>query len=208
MSFFVPIHTLLFDADGVIQTWDAAAVASLQAELPRSEDLRAFLDDLFQAEAPCIRGEADFLPALQGVLDRWDVATPATELLRLWSAIHQYPGMHEIIAGLQRSGVVCALATNQQSYRADIMRALYDDVFDHNFYSCDLGAAKPDAEYFEKIIQVLDIDAAHALFIDDKAENTASAATVGLNVLTFNARELEQPHVELTRQLQDQFGLF
>ncbi len=53
--------------------------------------------------------------------------------------------------------------------------------FDHNFPSHLVGKLKPDADYFEHVLEALGAPAHRVLFIDDNAINVESAASVGLH---------------------------
>jgi hypothetical protein len=56
----------------------------------------------------------------------------------------------------------------------------YKEAFDREFYSCDVGLAKPDLEYFRSILRELGIPPENVLFIDDKLENVCAAQEIGL----------------------------
>ena len=61
----------------------------------------------------------------------------------------------------------------------------YKSLFDTEFYSCFVGAAKLKARFFEKVIAQLGCDADAVLFLDDRAENVESAKQAGLNAAVF-----------------------
>ena len=56
-----------------------------------------------------------------------------------------------------------------------------DGAFHHNFPSYLVGKLKPDAEYFEHVLQALDVAAERVLFIDDNAINVEAAALLGMH---------------------------
>lgn len=68
--------------------------------------------------------------------------------------------------------------------------------FDTIFNSARLGLVKPDPAVYREVLRRLGILANEAVFIDDRAENIASAATVGMHVLWFVGDQ------ELDRQMQ------
>jgi len=47
--------------------------------------------------------------------------------------------------------------------------------FDVVIVSCEVGAAKPDPAIFEMCLSQLGVRPRHALFVDDRIENTLSA---------------------------------
>lgn len=204
----MPVRHILFDADGVIQNWRPSAVNEIRALLSKADDFQPFLQDVLAAEGPCLRGEGDFTQALQQVLNKWQIAIPATQVVQHWESIDVYPGVIQLIKTFARRGIRCHLATNQQHLRAAYMRRHmgYDDLFDQSFYSCDLGVAKPDPLYFSAILGKLRALPENTLFIDDRKENTEAALSVGLQVLQFDARSTVsgsrgQPETELARAL-------
>lgn len=208
------ISHLLFDADGVLQTWlpgtldtlrglpqHAPEEVELDAKLLAGPDgkraalVSGFLQAVFAAEEPCLRGEAIFAEQLEPVLEAWGVVQPVSKALEIWRAIDPYPGMFALIKRLRLAGVQCHLATNQQPVRAAYMRhdLGYDELFDCSFYSCDLGVAKPSAEYFRRILSILEVEASSVLFVDDRADNVTAAQSVGLQGLQFEARTTNNP---------------
>ena len=54
-------------------------------------------------------------------------------------------------------------------------------LFHANFPSYAVGRLKPDADYFEHVLEALDVAPERALFIDDNALNVEAAARLGIN---------------------------
>ena len=54
--------------------------------------------------------------------------------------------------------------------------------FEKVYYSYEMGMRKPDEAIFRHIIKKHDLNPSRTLFVDDKKENTDSAASVGLEV--------------------------
>lgn len=55
-----------------------------------------------------------------------------------------------------------------------------DDFFDRIFLSYEMNLRKPDKEIFRRVLKQADIDADETLFIDDNAQNVASAQELGI----------------------------
>lgn len=55
-----------------------------------------------------------------------------------------------------------------------------DRHFHHNFPSFAVGRLKPDADYFEHVLETLGLPARNVLFVDDNAINVDGAQRVGL----------------------------
>jgi putative hydrolase of the HAD superfamily len=174
------IRHLLLDADGVVQDLPGGWRAALEPLLGvRSEEL---LTDLATDEEPCLRG-APFLPVLRDRLARLGLEAPASEVYAAaWGRISPDAAVLELADGLRAAGLGVHLATNQHPERAAYMRRElgYDARFDTQFYSCELGLAKPEAAYFEWILTTVDATADQVLFVDDSARNVAGAREAGL----------------------------
>jgi putative hydrolase of the HAD superfamily len=132
-------------------------------------------------------GRTDISTAMAVVLRDFSVAADVEDVLELWTRIQPHADMIDAVADLRRNGVRCCLTTNQQTRRAAWMRSHlgYDLVFDEEFYSCELGVAKPDPAYFSTVLEALDVKAATVLFVDDTEANVDAARTVGLNAEVF-----------------------
>ena len=62
----------------------------------------------------------------------------------------------------------------------------YSDLFDHEFYSCRLGAAKPDQNFYTAALKIIGQELGSTLFIDDRVENIASAHSIGMNAELYD----------------------
>jgi putative hydrolase of the HAD superfamily len=183
------IEAVLFDADGVVQRTRGNWREVFATMLGRDDDLESFIADVFAAEKPCLTGAADFPTRLAAVLDRWNGAASLEQALSVWTNIEIHEDVFSKIASVRRAGMPCHLASNQQAFRA---RYMSDDLdyrskFDHEFYSCRLGHAKPDSVYFERILEALRIRPERVLFFDDVERNVLSAQNLGIHAVHFGA---------------------
>ncbi len=185
------IHAVLFDADGVLQQ-PAAGWRDKVAELCGDPDhAETFVEEVFTVERPCFRGRADFGRALDAVLRRWNSRFSVDQALQVWTLIEPDSGMLEVVDRLRGQGLTVGLATNQQAYRADFMtfRLGYAELFDHLFYSCDIGYAKPSDEYFQAVLERLAAPVQEVLFLDDHEANVQAARQLGLQAETLSIDE-------------------
>jgi putative hydrolase of the HAD superfamily len=182
------ITTVLFDADGVIQTpapgW-LDRVADLSGHPVHREE---FLSAVFAAERPALTGVVDFRLALGSVLERWGSPAVLEEAVSVWHLIEPQKAVLQQIAGLRMSGLRVALATNQQAERAAYMTDVlgYASLFDDLFYSCELGFAKPDPAFFGSALERLQQSGSSVLFVDDHPANVESARKAGLNASVYD----------------------
>jgi HAD superfamily hydrolase (TIGR01509 family) len=185
-----PPKAVLFDADGVLQQtadWreELAEVAGPEDE-QRQERL---LEEIAKAEGPrTMTGEADLEHSLGTVLERYnDVDLEPADVIEAWHEIEVHADVLQGVRELAGRGVIRALTTNQNPPRAAWMRANlpYDELFDAQFYSCEIGLAKPDPAYFRHVLETLGVRAEDALFLDDTLGNVESAARLGLRAELF-----------------------
>ena len=188
------IEFILFDADGVVQyqrtQWRLAFENVLG--VGRTNEVDAFITDMFTTEEPTLIGHGDFVKGLLALLKRWKCHGSLNDALRAWTMIETYPDVIDAIQELRGSGVLCCLASNQQSHRAKHMSDTlkYCELFDREFYSCELGVAKPDNEYFLRVLERLKVSSPRrVVFLDDHEANVAAAGKAGLHAATYEGRE-------------------
>ncbi|MFW5471595.1 HAD family hydrolase [Knoellia sp. CPCC 206435] len=176
-----PVSVLLWDADGVLQhprhEW-APRLAAWGGD--------GFAEALFASEIPALRGETPFREALGQLLTRWpEVTAGVDDLLDLWEQVDPDPDAVRLVGEVAASGVRCVLATNQQDHRKAFLRERfgYDDVFEQSFYSCDLGAMKPEPAYFERVLESLSVDPTDVGFVDDRLDNVETARALGIRAV-------------------------
>jgi putative hydrolase of the HAD superfamily len=112
--------------------------------------------------------------------------------------------LRALLSYARRTGAGLALLSNAPE---PLARAIdqhhWSRHFDHRYYSCRLGAAKPARQAFQLVIGDLGERPDEMLFIDDRAENTRAARELGLRTITFTAagdldRELRLPTLSQT----------
>ena len=65
--------------------------------------------------------------------------------------------------------------------------------FNQTYASNKIGCAKPDPHFFELILEAEETEAGDAFFTDDKAENVAAAASLGIHAELFtSAKEITE----------------
>ncbi|MFC7494591.1 MULTISPECIES: HAD family hydrolase [unclassified Nocardioides] len=174
------IRHVLLDADGVMQAIPEGQLARAAPFLGEHADL---LEDIFIEELPALRGESDFLADLRRAFERHGIDVDTDEFYAdLWNAIEVAPGSVDLVHRLRAAGYGVHLGTNQHRQRATYMRQQlgYDELFDVSCYSCELGAAKPETEFFERALDLIGAAAGEVLFVDDNGGNVDSARAAGL----------------------------
>jgi len=185
----VAIENILFDADGVLQYptvhWKPALKSVL--ELEDETQVEAVLNDILEAETEVLESPTGFMERLEATLAKWSRSTLVSATLNALHAIEVHADVMQTVQALRRAGFRCHVGSNQQALRAKHMSEVlnYRSLFDSEFYSCFLGAAKPRPEFFEKTIAELGCNASAVLFLDDRAENVEAAKRAGLNAKVF-----------------------
>lgn len=183
------VDVILFDADGVLQSTEEKWWFALSDLIGPADPGRvtAFFADVEATERQTLTGVTPLVPVLSELLERWSVRTPAQEVIAMWQHIDIDPEMITAVRELTAAGTRCALATNQHWERATFMQQTpgFDEVFERTFYSCAVGFAKPDPDFFHFALAELDVAADRTLFIDDNADNVAGAREVGLRAELF-----------------------
>jgi HAD superfamily hydrolase (TIGR01509 family) len=180
----VELDWVLFDADGVIQGNRKGWMEELTGWAgPRTEE---FLLGIAAADVACLTGD-DFGAAIREVLRQFEISAPLEEVIApdFWIEVRQ--PMLDAVRAVRDLGLHCGLATNQQNMRGTYMRSSlgFDQIFDEQFYSFELGFAKPEAGYFKAIMNRIDVAPDRVLFIDDHEGNVASAHEIGIHSELF-----------------------
>ncbi len=88
----------------------------------------------------------------------------------------------------RRNRLRLALLSNAPDPLADaIEHSHWVRHFDHRFYSCRLRRLKPEPGAFTDALRIMDAAPEQVLFIDDRPENTAAAADLGISTVTFTS---------------------
>jgi putative hydrolase of the HAD superfamily len=180
----VELDWVLFDADGVIQGPRNGRVADLAAwGGSRAEE---FLLAVSAADTSCLKGN-DFGAAMREVLRQFEITAPIEEVIdrRFWIEVRQ--PMLDAVRAVRDLGLRCGLATNQQNLRGTYMRSSlgFETIFDEQFYSFELGFAKPEVGYFQAIMDRIGVAPHRVLFIDDLEDNIVGAREIGIHSELF-----------------------
>jgi putative hydrolase of the HAD superfamily len=185
-TYMTPIKAVLFDADGVLIT-----PPKLFSEVYAGSigvDPASFLPFFKGVFLDALEGKADLKELISAHPEIWHWQGDPTELLQRWfDAENQVdPDLLKVVKALKSRGILVALATDQEKYRAAYLReTMFPGVMDDVFVACEFGYRKENPKYFEKVLEVLSAkgvsDPATVLYLDDSAKNIMSARNVGIN---------------------------
>ena len=139
------------------------------------------------------RAELDGTTYWQKVAAALGLSFPApaiAELTRLDIAswLHLNDGTVALVEELRATGYPLALLSNAP---AEVAEAIADlplaGAFAHRAFSCFLGTAKPEPECYQAVLGMLGARPADVVFVDDRPENVAGAAALGIHGVEFRS---------------------
>jgi putative hydrolase of the HAD superfamily len=116
-------------------------------------------------------------------------APQVAELIRLDIAswLHLCDGTVTLLKDLAAAGYRLALLSNAPADFAEVMAEQpVARFFEHLAFSCFLGAAKPEPGCYQAVLDMLGGRPADVVFLDDRPENVAGAAAVGIHGVHFS----------------------
>jgi len=183
---------LVLDCDGVVVTghasggrWDKDLARDLGLDPARLQE--KFFKPHWRA---IMLGEADMRTVLDEVWPSLDCARSPRDFVDYWFANDAMldAGVLAEVANWRAAGNHAALATVQEHHRA---RHLWNGLalskhFDALHYSAALGAAKPDAAFYERVQAKLPASRPDdVIFLDDQPRNVEAAAAFGWRAALF-----------------------
>ncbi|MQY07077.1 HAD family hydrolase [Actinomadura macrotermitis] len=117
-------------------------------------------------------------------------------IARMFAEFAPVEPMYQVLREVRANGVRTALLSN--SWGNVYPRELFAGVFDAVVISCEVGLRKPDERIFRHTLDLLGLDAADCVFIDDIEHNVRAAESLGIRGLLHTAPE---PTIEALRSL-------
>ncbi len=68
-------------------------------------------------------------------------------------------------------------------------RNVCDTVFQYSMFSYEVRLRKPDPRIYQRMLALMDIKPAEAIFVDDVAENIQGAISMGIHGIQFNSTD-------------------
>lgn len=192
--------TYLFDIGNVLLSFDfAPALKSITGPNadPHAYDKIIEAKDLFEAGKMPISDYLSFAYPLldfqgsdQEFTDAWvSIFTP---ILPTW----------ELAKSLSEQGHRLILFSNTNPIHAPYCLENYEvfQYFDHAVFSHEIGAIKPQSEFFTRAFEQFDIIPSETIYIDDLPENIAAGESFGLRSFCYD----HQRHEDLLEWLNQQ----
>ncbi len=194
---------VIFDADGVLQH---AGPFGTQDWVWTAQQHRDFVTG-FYGEAPpeALSDVEAFTASVSRALADAGWPHDAATYLDRWAAGHVIPdaAMLEDVRRLRAAGIACYLGSNQDAFWAAHVETTlgYGALLDGLFISCRLGAAKPQAAFFEAMLAQIPFPREELIFFDDKAANVEAVLPCGLEARVFTDR------AQYLKDLEEIYGL-
>jgi putative hydrolase of the HAD superfamily len=185
---------VVFDYGGVISTPQPDAdVAALAAAV--GVPVPDFQGPYWAYRLSYDRAELDGTTYWHKVAAALGLSFPApqvAELIRLDIAswLHLCDGTVMLLKDLAAAGYRLALLSNAPADFAGVMaQQPVARFFEHLAFSCHLGSVKPEPDCYRAVLAMLGAGPADVVFIDDRPENVAGAAAVGIRGVHFTTPE-------------------
>ena len=128
-------------------------------------------------------GKADLSEVLPPYLAEWGWRGSCAEFMQLWFSVEDAVDVRVLawVRTLRQSGSICCLASNQEEHRSVYMRDVmgFGAEFDRLFFSCEIGAKKPDPKFYEAIETALGLTGGQIAFWDDSPRHVEVAKERG-----------------------------
>lgn len=194
------VDGLVMDMDGVIRHWDGDTVAAGDAALGVPEGTiaaAAFEPDLLDR---CMRGEITaaewYAEAGAAVARKHPVEAAAAAEVMAGVGWTIDESVMELVDQARQRVPVALLSNASSRFHEDLRVSGIDDRFDAVVSSADLGVVKPEPRAYEAAAKALGTGPDRCMMVDDREENVAGAAAVGMRAVQFTdvetlARDLE-----------------
>jgi putative hydrolase of the HAD superfamily len=172
---------LLFDLGGVVVPW-----VGLEALAEREHTSRQAIVEKFEAldvfNAYEI-GECENDDFLASFVDLFDLNIPLGEAAQLWNSwvLPPFAGVIDAIEQLKENYIVACLS-NTNDLHWQHLNGLFKtaELFDFDFASHQIKAAKPDPRSYEIPLEKMGVEASRVTFFDDTLINVEAARKLGM----------------------------
>lgn len=185
------IRQVIFDLGGVLLDIDYSKTVNAFRDLgipdPEMAFSKAHQAMLFQKYERGELNSKQFLDLLQLIAPDADRG----EIVDAWNALlgNLPPHKWSVLDELSRMGMRMFILSNTNALHQEVFEHRVDkaygwsrftSMFEHIYYSHDMGMRKPDPDIFRKVVKNHHLEPAATLFIDDTLPHVQGALTAGL----------------------------
>lgn len=175
------IRVVAFDVDGVLLDCQFPELLPRRLKLDSTE-IAPFFEGPFKK---CVVGAADLVEEVEPYLQTWGWDGTVDEFLDFWfeSDSNTNDAALRMAKTLTKNGVKCVVASTQEAHRANYLNTEmhFSELFSGLFYSCRVGAEKPDSKFYDHVQAAVNVESSEILFLDDQARNIDGARQAGWN---------------------------
>ena len=187
------VDVLLFDLGGVLIHF--AGFEELRGLLPGTPDVSTIRQRWINAEIVHIfeRGDIGADEFARRFISEWGLELLPETFLREFAswARGPYDGAVDLLEVVHGNFQIACLSNSNELHTSSHRDSLGQHI-DHQFFSNEIGLAKPDPKIFDFAIQSLGTPANRIAFFDDTAVNVEAAAKAGMNAyLTDGIEDLK-----------------
>ena len=186
------IKSLIFDLGGVLVP---EARDTIRSEVSHFLNIKTtdLINRTIDLSQKIHRGELSLRDFYELALSRFDIKsiTPEQVVLQHIESYKKHSLIMDseilrLIEKLRSNNYRVAAATNTEKDIYDLSRRRgYHDLFDENFVSLEMKMAKPEYQFFGKMLDILDSDPRETVFIDDSAECISRSCKIGMNGVLY-----------------------
>jgi putative hydrolase of the HAD superfamily len=147
----------------------------------------------------CTNEEFELLLAAEITLTGGGAVTAAGMLARMFAATVPDEGMYGMLRAVRRAGFRTALLSNSWG-GLDYPRELFPELFDVVVISGEQGMRKPEERIFRRATELLGLEPAECVFIDDIEANITAAQAIGMTGI--HHRDLDGTRAQLSALLE------
>lgn len=182
---------VVFDLGGVVMTWDAEAFVASQFDDPQT---RALVREQVLGHRDWVeldRGTLSIARAVRRAARR--TGLEARRIAELFAAVPPslvpVPDIVELVEELRASGNRLYVLSNLHRATLAYLEVAYDvfPLFDGRVISCEVGACKPEAAIYRRLLETFALDPGATVFIDDVQVNLEAAADQGIGTILFES---------------------
>ncbi|MEA3399041.1 MAG: HAD-IA family hydrolase [Patescibacteria group bacterium] len=177
------IKAILFDLDGLIITGSSKLFSERLSEKENisMEQVSEFFINKFRK---CSFGKADLKEKITPYLIKWGYKGTFDDLLKFWFESDNKIDKEVIgiVKDLRSKDIKCHIATRQEKYRKDYIwnKLELKNEFDGIFCTCDIGYDKSDREYWDYVLEELNLKPEEVMFFCDSQKNVDNANSFGI----------------------------
>lgn len=173
---------LLFDLGGVIVPWVGLDALAEKNNLSRDAVIDRFArSDIAHAYET---GQCDDDTFLREMLSLFEMSLEPHEFAQLWNSwVHPpYPGILAALQVLKGSYTIACLSNTNALHWAHLNQMFRtEELFDFDFASHLIHAAKPDPQSYLIPLEQMQAEASEVTFFDDTLDNVEAARALGIS---------------------------